>query len=199
MGIVRVHREAGTTGVFVDEEHLLPRLAAVVGAPDAARMLRTAADAHGADEEVLRIVGIHHDAGDQAGVRQAHVGPGAARVVGFVDTVAGGDAIANHPGFARARPYHRMLGRIDRQRADRLRRLLVEDRAPAVAATRRFPDAARSRADVGDVRVSRHADDGARAISVHRSIEAEAKRLERCCLAVLVILRGQRHDGGNEK
>ena len=117
--IVRVHRQAGTSGVLVDEERLLPGFAAVVGAPDAARVLRVRAQAHRANENVLRIVGIHHDARDQARIGEPHVRPGAARVGGFIDAVARRNAVADHPRFARPCPDNRMLMRIDRQRADK--------------------------------------------------------------------------------
>ena len=72
--------------------------------------------------------------------------PGLAAVGRFVDAVADRNAVAR-PRFARADPDVLRVLRIERDRADRLHRLLVEDRPVMRSAVFRFPNAAAGRAD----------------------------------------------------
>ena len=74
------------------------------------------------------------------------VRPGFAAIGRFVDSVADRNAVAR-PRFARADPDVLRILRVERDRADRLHRLLVEDRLELRAAVFRFPNAAAGRAD----------------------------------------------------
>ena len=81
------------------------------------------------------------------GLVQADVRPVLPAVDGLVHAVADGNAVA-HPGFASTDPNDLGVAGIDRDRADRLHRLLVEDRFVGRAAVNRFPHAAARLADV---------------------------------------------------
>src|SRR5205823_6652976 len=59
--ILLVDREARASGVLVDEQHLLPRLAAVGGAIDAAVVLWTGRAAERADEDDVRVGRMNDD------------------------------------------------------------------------------------------------------------------------------------------
>ena len=74
-------------------------------------------------------------------VFQADVRPRVAAVGRLVDAVAVAHVVAR-VRFAGTDPDGVVVGGIDRHRADRARRLLVEDRIPRLCAVRRFPDAA---------------------------------------------------------
>ena len=88
----------------------------------------------------------HDDFCDAFRVGQTDMGPGLAAIAGFVDSVADRNAVAR-PRFARPDPdVLRVLG-IERDRADRLHRLLVEDRLVTRPAILGFPNAAAGRAD----------------------------------------------------
>ena len=78
--------------------------------------------------------------------RQAHVRPGLAAVGRLVDAVADRRRVAR-PGLAGADPDVLPVRRVDRDRADRLDRLLVEDGLEGRAAVDRLPHAARGGAD----------------------------------------------------
>ena len=86
--------------------------------------------------------------------------PGGAGVGGLVDAVAHHVAVADRPRFAGAGPHDARIRRRDRERADRLHRLLVEDRREGPRAVGGLPDAARRGADVVGRRVARGAGDG---------------------------------------
>src|SRR5881396_3900486 len=89
-----------------------------------------------------------------AGKTWQHVGlPGLPGVGGLVDAVADRDVTAD-PCLARAGPDDVGIGERDREGAERLHRLIVEDRLPVHAAVRRLPDPARRGADVVRARVA---------------------------------------------
>ena len=131
-----------------------------------------------ADEDILRIVRVDRDAGDQPRVGQSHMSPGPTAVAGLVGPVARGDGVADDPRLARAGPDDGMITGIDCQGTDGLDRLLVEDRLELVAAIGRFPHAAGGRADTVDVGVARDAENSARAVAAIRADEAEPQRLK---------------------
>src|SRR5262249_34661343 len=90
---------------------------------------------------------IYENFCDAFGLLQSDVGPVLAAVRGLVDAIADRDAVAR-PRFARADPDDFRVLRIDRDRADGLDGLFVEDRLESRAAIDRLPHAAAGRAYV---------------------------------------------------
>ncbi len=82
---------------------LLPRLAAVRGAINAALRLWSVAGAHRGRKNNVGIVRVDHDARDAARLFQTHVRPRFAGVGGLVNAVAEGDVAADE-GFTGADP-----------------------------------------------------------------------------------------------
>src|SRR5262249_12213817 len=116
----------------------LVKAALVTVAPELARS---------ADVERVRLARVYQNLCDAFGLLQSDVGPVLAAVRGLVDAVADRDAIARPP-FARTNPDDFRVLRINRDRADGLDRLFVEDRLECRAAVDRLPHAAARRADV---------------------------------------------------
>src|SRR5262249_53545072 len=77
---------------------------------------------------------------------QTDIRPGFAAVGRFINPIADRDAVSR-PRFAASDPNVLRIGRIDRDRADRLNFLLVENGTIARAAVIGFPNAAARRAD----------------------------------------------------
>ena len=119
------------------------------------------------------------DAADAAGFGEAHVLPGLAGVGGLVDAVAHDVARTDHPRLAGAGPHDVRIGRRERQRANRLHRLVVEHRLERRAAVGGFPDAARGGAEVVRRRIAGNADRGRDAPGRRRAHVAEAQRIDR--------------------
>ena len=144
-----VHLDAGSARVLVHEEHMLPALAAVRGAKDAARLLRTVGVAQGSHVYDIRIVRMDDDArhARRPSLAEPHVTPRPACVGGLVDPGSERDVRAN-VGLARPGPHDRRVRGRYRERPDRVIRLVVEDGLPVLAAVRGLPDPARSRSRV---------------------------------------------------
>ena len=105
------------------------------------------------------------------GVLEADVLPGLAAVDRPVDAVAVGDA-ALAVVLAGADPDRERVLRVERDAADRVRALAVEDRRPGRARVGRLPDAARGDRDVPDRVVPRVDGDVADAPGGHRRPDA---------------------------
>ena len=93
-GIGRVHVDVDDAGLVVEEEDLLPGLAAVGGLEQAAFLVGAVEPAQGADVDDVGIFRMDGDAADLEGLLQAHVLPGLAAVGGLVNAVAVGDGVA---------------------------------------------------------------------------------------------------------
>ena len=115
---------------------------------------------------------------DPPGVGEADVVPGLAGIGGLVDAVSHDVARTNHPGFAGSGPDRVRIGRRDRERADGLYVLRVEDRFEGLPAVDRLPDAARRRAGVVRVGIVGNAGDGGDAAGARRTHIAESRRLD---------------------
>ena len=152
----RIEREVDRAGVLVLVEHLLERDAAVGGAEHAALLVRSVRMAERRDEQARRILRVDDDRADLARVPQAEVVPRPAGVARAIDPVADREIGALQP-FAAADVDDVRIRRRDRDRADRLRRLAVEDRRPRQPVVGALPDAAVVDADVEQVRLLRHA------------------------------------------
>src|SRR6266508_901841 len=143
-----VHRDHRTARRSVRAlQNLRPCLAAVRGLVEAALVAVAPKLARSADVDRVRVARVYQNLCDAFGFLQSDVGPVLAAVRGFVDAVANRDAVAR-PRLARANPDHFGVLRINRDRADGLDRLFVEDRLECRAAVDRLPHAAARRADV---------------------------------------------------
>ena len=92
------------------------------------------------------VLRAHDDACNAFAVREPDVGPVLAAVGRFIDAVADRHAVAR-PTLAGADPNRVGVRRIQRDRADRLNRFLVEDGLERGAAVGRLPDSAGGGAD----------------------------------------------------
>src|SRR5262249_38096285 len=75
-----IHRDLRDARVLVDKERLLPGLAAVLRAIDAALLLRPVAVPDRADVNDVRVGGMDYDARDASCEFQTHMRPGLAAV-----------------------------------------------------------------------------------------------------------------------
>ncbi len=154
LGVRGVHGQVAGAGLGVDVKDLLPGLAAVPRAEDAAVVVGPPEMALGGDIDDVGIDGVDGDPADEAGVGEAHVLPGPAGVLGFVNAVAGGHGIARGR-LAGAHPDDVGMALRHGHGADRDRLLQVERRRPGDAGIHGLPQAARAygRVDDGRVRV----------------------------------------------
>ena len=104
--VLAAHHEIDDARLVVDEERLLPRLAAVLGHEQAALGVGREEVAHRGDVDDVRVLRMDEDARDVVRVAQAHVRPRLARVGRLVDAVAGVRA-ARLVGLAGADPDRR--------------------------------------------------------------------------------------------
>src|SRR5262249_45865760 len=138
--IRRVARNVDRACFIIDEEHALPRLAAVTRSEDAALLLRAVAAAHRRDENGLRISRVDRDAADTSGELEPHVRPRLTGVGRPVHTVANLDVRPNER-IASARPDDVLVRSRDGERADRHDVLVVEDGVPMHTAVDGLEDA----------------------------------------------------------
>jgi hypothetical protein len=146
----RIDDQIRGADLVVHEEDFRPGPAAVDGFEDAAVGVLAPRLAHRRDPGDVGIARVENDAVNALGLVEAVVLPGLAAVDGFVDAVADGHGVARI-AFTRADPDDVGTGLEDRHRADRGRRLVVEDRREREPAVDRLPHPARRRADVDDV------------------------------------------------
>src|SRR5438094_717923 len=158
--IARIELHVVGAGVFVLVENFLKRAAAVCRPKDAALLVRPVRMAEGGDEEPAGVARVDGDHRDHLGVVEAEVRPRLAGVGRLVHAVADGEIGSDNPGAA-ADVDDVRIGRRHRDRADRARVLAVEEWVPRRAIVGRPPDAAVVETDIGDVRLTRHAGDGA--------------------------------------
>src|SRR5262249_55876440 len=138
--VARVEADVDGAGVGVLAEHLLPGLAAVGGAVDAA--LGVGAEGVAQDRGVgdVGVMRVDDELADLPGL-PPDVLPGLAAVGALVEAVAGGDVAAD-VGLAGADVDDVRVGRGHGQGAGGGGGLVVEDRAPVDAAVVGLPDAA---------------------------------------------------------
>ena len=184
----RVHGEIHSARVLVDEQDAFPVAAAVQGAVNAAFLLGAVQVTERGHVDDVRVGRMNHDPADAAAVVEPHVLPALAAVSGLVDTVANDDVAADE-ALTSARPHDVGIARRDRQRADRLHRLIVENRAPVDAAIGALEDPARRCSDQVRVGVARHADNGAHSVA-DRSDVAIAQPVE--CIGPELLCLGCR-------
>ena len=145
--VLRIHRDSrgagGKIGALQDQ---IPGLAAVGRFVEAA--IGRIAPERARHRGINRVTALrtNDDLRNALRVFQPRLVPGLAAVGRLVDAVANRDAVAD-PRFTRADPDVLGVLRVERDRADRLHRLFVEDRPILRAAVVRFPDAATGCAD----------------------------------------------------
>ena len=140
--MARLHGNAAAAGREIPSlENQLPALAAV------GRLVQAAVG--GVAPELARHAHVHgvgaarvdDDLRDALRIGQTHVAPRLAAVGRLVDAVADRNAVTG-PRLAGADPDVPVVGRVDRDRADRRHRLLVEHGLEGRRAVGRFPHAA---------------------------------------------------------
>ena len=161
-----VHLDAGSAGVLVHEEHVLPALPAVHGAEHAARLLRSVRVTQSPHVHDIRVVRMDDDARHacRPAFPQTHMTPRRPRVGGLVDAGAERDVRAN-VWLAGAGPDDRGVRGRHGHRPYRMIGLAVKDGLPVLAAVGRLPDPARCGARVVGHRVSRHSHHRSNAVS----------------------------------
>jgi hypothetical protein len=126
VGIAWIKSDIDAARVLVLVEDLVPGLAAVEGAENAAFRVRAVGMAERGDERDIRITRIDDDFADGAGVAQADVLPGFAAVQCLVDAVALRD-VAAEAGFTRSDVQNVWIGNRYGEASNGGRAFLVED------------------------------------------------------------------------
>ena len=147
VGVARVHHDLVDARVLAASQDLLPGLAGIDRLEKAAVPSGRPQRPLGRDVDDVRVPRIDDDVADVLGPLEPHVLPGLAAVTASVDAVAIPDVASAH---VLTRPHPHDVGgvRIDRDAADRVGALVVEDRLPRGARVGRLPDAATSDCDV---------------------------------------------------
>ena len=84
-----------SSGAVIEIKDLVPSLAAIAGAKNAAFGVWAVSMAEGGNVNDIGICGVNDECADVASVAEADVGPGLARIGGFVDSVAIRNVAAN--------------------------------------------------------------------------------------------------------
>jgi hypothetical protein len=152
----------------------------------------------GRDVNDVGVARIDHDVLDVFGVLEAHPLPGCPAIGRLVDAVAEADA-ALVVVLTGPEPDDVRVLRIDRDRAERVGALLVEDAGPGVAAVLGLPEVARGRRDVPHTGILRvDGDVGDPAGREARADTAEREGLHRVRgQAWIAVLRVQGRGGGH--
>ncbi len=177
-GVVGVHREIGGARLVVDEEDLLPALAAVLGAEDPALGVGSPGVAERGHVDEVRVRRVHAHARNLPRVGKPHVLPGLSAVGRLVHAVAVRE-VASDVRLPHADVDHVRIRLGHGDRADRARlEVLVGHDLPVGAAVGRLPDPAAGGAEVEDVGLVAYADDRDRAAAAVWTDRAEAQALE---------------------
>ncbi len=190
-----IEREVDRAGVFVFVEHLLPRVAAIGGAEDAALGVGAVGVTEDGREEAIGIARVDEERRDLLAAAQSEMAPGEACVGGFVDSVAHRE-IGALQAFAAGDINDVGVGRRDGECADGAGGLAVEERVPGAAGVGGFPDTAVVGADVENVGLRRYAGGGDGASAAERSDVAPA---EAGVEVGRELLRGERRGEEQEK
>lgn len=158
VGMLRITHHVRRADTRPRVERLRPRRSPIERAEDAAFGAVGERIAERGDDDAPRIARIDQHARDLRRARQPHLRPRLTAVGRMVDPVAR-DHVVARPRFAGPHPHIVFVLRRDRDRADRLRRLAIEDRTPIDPAVRRLPHAAASRARVEEIRIGVRAGD----------------------------------------
>ena len=153
--VVGIHFQTRRTGVFVHEQHVLPRLPTVSRAEDSTLTLRTVTVTQRSHVYDVGVGRVDDDARCAARPREAHVPPVLPPICGFVDPGAERHVRAN-VRLTGSSPHDCRIRGCHREGTDGMIGLVVEDRPPILAAVLRFPDAAGCGAHVVGERIAHH-------------------------------------------
>jgi len=170
----RIERDRRAAGVGILIEDPLPGRPSIARAVDAALLVGAVGVAENRGEHAVRIARVDGELGNLLTVGEAAVCPGASAVGGTVDAVADRE-IRPPQAFTACDVDDIGIGGRDRDCADRLGRLPVEDRLPGAPRVTALPHAAVGRTDVEDVRLRRHARDRPCPPAAHRADHAPGK------------------------
>ncbi len=118
VGIAGIEHDVDATGLGVLIEHLLPGLAAILRAENAALFVVGKGMSERRDEGNVRILGIHREPPDGVRVGKANKLPGFTSVNRFVHSVAA-DNVAANACFSRSHINDVRIGFGNRNRSDR--------------------------------------------------------------------------------
>src|SRR4051812_14111649 len=158
--VVGIERDINRAGDIAPVQDLLPGLAAVARAEDAALGVGAMGVTERRDVCGVRVLGVDADLADVAGVFETEVGPGLPGVGRSIDPVTVRHVPAD-AAFAHSDVDHVRIGLCHGDRADR--RALEEPVGrvfPVLATVHGFPDAATGRAEVEGAPLARIARDG---------------------------------------
>ena len=147
VGVDGVELDVGHAGVSVDGQDGLPAVAAIFRPVEPALTAGRPERAFGGDEHRVPVARVDQDLADVLRGCEAGLVPGAAAVAAHVHAVAPGHVAPAHI-LSRAHPHNVRIGRVDRDGADRVGRLIVKDGRPRYARVRGLPDAAGTDRDV---------------------------------------------------
>ena len=186
-------------GVFVGEQHALPRRAPVGRAVDAALGVRAGDVAHDRRVDGVRVGRVDAQAADVPRVRQAGERPRRAGVGRLPHAVAAADVAA--PRLLAAADVHdARVARRDGDGADRTAERAVADVAPRRAAIGRLPDAAAARPHVVRAALAGDAGHGGDAAAAERPDEAPLQRRQQVVRhRAARFLRGQARQRGQDR
>ena len=185
--IRRIHRQIDCARAVVDEEHALPRRAAIARVIDATLGVRAERVTEGGDEDVVRILRIDSHRRDLLRLLEADVLPVPAAVGRAVHAVAVREILAE-VGLARPDVDDVVIRRRDGDRTDGCYRgVVIGDVVPGGAGVDGLPDATVHRAHVEGARlhgIARHRDrapaaKGAHEAPLHRAqhgVRSDARR-----------------------
>ncbi|GBD16679.1 hypothetical protein HRbin26_01582 [bacterium HR26] len=176
--VVAIHRDVVAAGVRALVEHLLPGLAAIGRAEDAALLVGPEGMAERRHVDDVRVARVDHDLADVAGVGEPAVDPGTAGIRGLVDAIAVGDVVAD-AGLAGADIDDVGVGFRHRDGTDSGgAEEAVGDVAPGHPAVGRLPDPASAGAEVEGHRVRDVTGDGDHPPAAVRADAAPLQRRE---------------------
>ena len=139
--------DVGDAGVLVDLQHEPPGVAAVGGLVDAALSARGPERPLRRHEDDVAVARVDEDLPDVLRGGEPDVLPRLPAVAAAVDAVPPADVAPAHV-LSRAHPDHVRVVGVDRDVADRVHGLVLEDRVPRHARVRRLPHAAGADRDV---------------------------------------------------
>lgn len=140
IAVGRIDDDVGGAGVLVDEQHLAPALAAVVGLEDAALRVGAEQMSGSRHPDHVIVVRVDDDAGDRLRFLEANAFEALSGVGRLIDAVAVRRALTV-VGLPRADPNDIRVALADREIANGGYRVGVEDWLPGGSVVRRLPHA----------------------------------------------------------
>src|SRR5579859_8186412 len=156
--IPRLHSQIDRPRIFVLEQHLLPRLPAIVRTKNSALLIRSISMSQRCHKNFLRVFGVHQNLRNLPRILQPDVLPRFSSVRRFIHPVPGRNARA-HVRLARSHVNYVRIRRRHPNRPDRSDRLCVKYRIPGSPRVVRLPNTPIHRPEVVDVCLTGHSRD----------------------------------------